>query len=161
MSTNITVTGFVATAPKHTQTSSNTVITSFRLGSSERFYNKTSNEWESTETSWFSVSAFRYLAANSYATLRKGDRVLVTGRLRVRPWEAGEKSGIDVEIDADAIGPDLNWAKADLDRRERETPASAGDGAPTSPDEPADALEAAVASPGAGSASGGDDSTPF
>jgi len=58
---------------------------------------------------WFTVTAFRRLAENAAASLEKGDRVIVQGRLRVRPWESGEKSGISVEIDADAIGHDLAW----------------------------------------------------
>ena len=41
------------------------------------------------------------------ASLHKGDRVILTGRLRLREWDTGAKKGIAVEIDADSIGHDL------------------------------------------------------
>lgn len=43
-------------------------------------------------------------------------RVIVTGRVRIRDWESGEKSGTTVEIDAEAIGHDLTWGRATFTR---------------------------------------------
>ncbi|MGG1910219.1 single-stranded DNA-binding protein [Microbacterium sp. NRRL B-14842] len=37
-------------------------------------------------TNWFSIAAFRQLAEHARASLRVGDSVIVSGRLRVRPW---------------------------------------------------------------------------
>ena len=109
MSETITVTGIVATDPRVVRTAESLEITSFRLGSSQRRFNKTSGSWEYAESNWYTVTAFRRLARNAAASLRRGDRVVVSGRLRVADWKNETKSGTNVEIDADSLGHDLNW----------------------------------------------------
>lgn len=91
------------------QTHSGLSIASFRLASSQRRYDRTRGVWVEAETNWYTVTAFRQLADHACASISKGDRVIVTGRLRVRAWENGERSGISVEVDAEALGPDLLW----------------------------------------------------
>lgn len=105
----ITVTGVVGTDPKHTVTSGGLAITSFRLASTRRVFDRAKGTWEDGETNWFTVSAFRQLASNASLSIRKGERLIVRGRLRLRAWETGEKSGTAVEIEADSIGHDLAW----------------------------------------------------
>ncbi|MDM4764351.1 single-stranded DNA-binding protein [Galbitalea sp. SE-J8] len=109
MSDTITVVGFIATEPRHLVTNEGLPITSFRLASTARRFDRSKNEWVDGDTNWFTVTAFRQLALNANASLQKGHRVVVAGRLRVRGWEAGDKTGTTVEIDADAIGHDLLW----------------------------------------------------
>lgn len=116
MTDSITATGLVATELRDTTTSEGLRIVSFRLASSQRRFNKTENVWEYGPTNWFTVSTFRHLAENIAASIKKGDRVVVTGRLRIRTWEKDGKSGTVVEIDADAIGPDLMWGTAAFTR---------------------------------------------
>lgn len=58
------------------------------------------------------MSTFRNLAINAAASIAKGDRIVVQGRFRIRSWESGAKSGVNVEIDADALGHDLAWGKS-------------------------------------------------
>jgi single-strand DNA-binding protein len=111
MSSTITVRGFVATQPKFVIVNGLS-ISSFRLGSSERRFNRSTGAWENGPTSWYSVSCFRELATNAFASVNKGDPVIVTGRLKVSEWSAGDKSGLDVEIEADALGHDFRWGKA-------------------------------------------------
>lgn len=41
---------------------------------------------------------------------------MVTGKIRVRDWDNGERSGTAVEIDAEAIGHDLAWGNAAFTR---------------------------------------------
>ena len=50
-------------------------------------------------------------------SLSKGDRVVVTGRLRQRSWEtpAGDKRSV-TEIEADEVGASLKWATAKVER---------------------------------------------
>jgi single stranded DNA-binding protein len=50
-------------------------------------------------------------------SLSKGDRVMVTGRLRQRSWETpeGDKRSV-TEIDADEVGASLKWATAKVER---------------------------------------------
>jgi single-strand DNA-binding protein len=109
MTDTIFLTGLVATSPRHVTTSEGLAITSFRLASSQRRFDKALSKWVDGETNWFTVSAFRALATNAASSVVKGDRVVVTGRLRVRDWENTDRSGTNVEIEADSLGHDLTW----------------------------------------------------
>ena len=112
MSDNIFVTGLVATTPRHLTTSEGLAITSFRLASSVRRFDRASNRWVDGDTNWYTVSTFRSLAQNSAESIQKGDRVMVSGRLRIRDWENTDRSGTTVEIEADSIGHDLTYGTA-------------------------------------------------
>jgi single-strand DNA-binding protein len=127
----VTVTGFVGNDPRHNVTDAGLAITNFRLASTRRYFDRAKGEWADGETNWYSVAAFRQLAVNAAASVSKGDRVVVHGRLRVRPWETGEKSGTAVEIDADAIGHDLSWGRTEVTRTAAARAADDGDEAPS------------------------------
>ena len=92
MSNPITIIGTVATHPRLITTQSGVVICSFRLASGERRFDRAQQKWIDGETNWFGVTAFRALAEHASTSFRKGERVIVTGRLRVRKWENEEKS---------------------------------------------------------------------
>jgi single-strand DNA-binding protein len=109
MSNTITITGNVATEPEHKRTSAGVAITTFRVASGLRRFDRASGAWVDAGRNFYTVSAFRSLADHAFQSLRKGDRVLLTGRLRIREWESGDRRGTAVEIDADAIGHDLLW----------------------------------------------------
>lgn len=108
----LTLTGLVATEPKHLVTSDGLPITSFRLASAQRRYNRSEQKWIDGETNWYTVTCFRQLAINVSSSVDKGNRVVVTGRLRIRDWTSGDKAGTTVEVDADAVGHDLAWGTA-------------------------------------------------
>jgi single-strand DNA-binding protein len=108
----ISLTGLVATTPRHITTSEGLAITSFRLASSQRRYDRAAQRWVDGDTNWYTVSAFRGLAQNSATSLGKGDRVIVSGRVRIRDWENTDRSGTTVEIEAESLGHDLTWGTA-------------------------------------------------
>lgn len=116
MTDTITLTGLVATIPRHLVTSEGLPITSFRLASSQRRFDRAQNRWIDADTNWYTVTAFRQLALNISGSIEKGERVIVTGRLRMREWTAGERAGTNIEIDADSIGHDLSWGTARFTR---------------------------------------------
>ncbi|WP_162940354.1 single-stranded DNA-binding protein [Gryllotalpicola protaetiae] len=135
MSSTITVRGFVATQPKFVMAGP-LAISSFRLASNDRRYNRTTGQWETGPTSWYSVSTFRVLATNVFASIGKGDPVIVTGRLKVTEWSAGGKAGLDVEIEAEGVGHDFRWGKASgFVRNNGKSSGGADDGAPAVDDE--------------------------
>ena len=112
----ITLTGLVATTPRHLVTSEGLPITSFRLASTQRRFDRSQEKWIDGETNWYTITAFRQLALNSNASVDKGQRVLVAGRLKIREWESGERTGTTIEIEADSIGHDLAWGTAAFTR---------------------------------------------
>jgi single-strand DNA-binding protein len=116
MSDQYSVTGLVATTPRHLVTQDGLPITSFRLAASLRKFDKQLNRWVEAETNWFTITSFRQLAVNSAVSISKGDRILVMGRLRVRDWDNGERAGTSVEIEAESIGHDLVWGSSSFVR---------------------------------------------
>ena len=108
----LSITGLVATTPRHLVTSDGLPIASFRLASTQRRYDRGAQKWIDAETNWYTVTTFRQLAINIVGSIEKGQRVVVTGRLRVRDWQTGDRAGTNVEIDADAVGHDLAWGTA-------------------------------------------------
>lgn len=109
MSEILTIVGKVATDPSTGRTTSGVPVTNFRLASTHRRFDAASNSWVDADTNWFSVAAFRQLAEHARASLRTGDSVIVTGRLKIRSWESNGKHGTSVDIEAEAIGHDLRW----------------------------------------------------
>ena len=110
------VSGIVATTPRHIVTSEGLAITSFRLASTQRRFDKGQAQWVDIDTNWYTVVAFRQLALNAHTSLNKGDRVVATGRVKVRNWESEDKSGTAIEIEADALGHDLLWGTSSFER---------------------------------------------
>ena len=116
MSDTITVTGNIATEPEHKRTPAGVAITTFRLASGQRRYDRESGAWIDSGTNWFTVSTFRGLAEHTFASVHKGDRVILTGRLRLRDWDTGSRKGTTAEIDAEAIGHDLLWGTTHFEK---------------------------------------------
>lgn len=109
MSQNFSAIGQVATEPRLFTPAGGAEFCTFRLASGERRYDTTKQEWVDTDPNWFTVNTFRGLARHAHRSLRKGDRVVVAGKLRVRQWESEEKRGTTVEIDADGLGHDMRF----------------------------------------------------
>ena len=74
-------------------------------------------QWRDGDTSFFKVNVWRGQAENLADSLGKGDRVMVTGRLRQRSWETpeGDKRSV-TEIETDEVGASLRWATAKVER---------------------------------------------
>jgi single-strand DNA-binding protein len=116
MTDTITLTGLVATTPRHLVTTEGLSITSFRLASTQRRFDRSRDRWVDGDTNWYTITCFRQLAINVTGSVLKGDRVVVTGRLRIRDWTSGEKAGTNIEVDADAVGHDLAWGTTSFSR---------------------------------------------
>lgn len=117
MTTIIHVVGTIATDPKLINPASGTQLCSFRLASDERRYDREKQEWVGGDTNWFGVVSFRGLAGHAHESFRKGDRVIVTGRLRMRKWEKDDRRGTSVEIEAEALGHDVRWGVSRFEKR--------------------------------------------
>ena len=117
----VTMTGNVATDVRHVVTDAGVHITSFRLGSTPRRWER-GKGWVDQATSYVTVTCWRFLAQNAAASLHKGEPVVVTGTLRVREWSNDERSGVTTEIDASTIGHDLSRGVASFRRVTRTQP---------------------------------------
>ena len=151
MTDTITLTGIVGSDPRHHVTNQGLAITSFRFASRHRYFDRAKGAWEDGETNWYTVSAFRQLAVNTSLSVRKGERLVVRGRLRQREWNNGTKSGTSVEIEADSIGHDLAWGITTLTKVRRE---AAGDGEPSTVTSESNAWPGVEPQPAAGDEDG-------
>jgi single-strand DNA-binding protein len=118
--TLVTMVGKVVSEPvRHTFTSGDQK-TSFRLMSVERRINRETQEWADGDRLFLTVNCWRRLAEGAALSLVKGDNILVSGRLYTRSYttEAGERRET-YEIDARAVGPDLAWCTAVVERPRR------------------------------------------
>ena len=118
MATNsITVVGNLTRDPELRFTNAGKAVVSFGIAVSRRY--QVNNEWQE-QTSFFNVTAWDQLGENAAASLHKGTRVLVSGRVEVREYQGrdGEKR-TSVDIVADEIGPSLRWATAQIERTQR------------------------------------------
>jgi single-strand DNA-binding protein len=131
---SITIVGNLTRDPEMRYTASGVSTASFGVAVNRSWRNQQTNEWEE-RTSFFNVVCWRQLADNVAASLKKGMRVVATGRLEQRSWETdqGEKRSV-VEIVADEVGPSLVFATADVHRVERSGPDG---GAPQRTQQPA------------------------
>jgi len=111
-----TITGLVATTPRYLKTTDGLDITSFRLASGYKTFDRTKMDWVEGETNWFTITSFGTLAINVASSISKGDRIIVSGTLRVRDWDNGERSGTSVEVEADTMGHDLVWGQSTFTR---------------------------------------------
>ncbi|CAN5191193.1 hypothetical protein BH24ACT10_BH24ACT10_19960 [soil metagenome] len=112
----ITAVGNVGAPPRTRVVAGGSVVTDFRIASTPRKVDKT-GAWADGQTIWFGVSCWRLLAENVAASVKTGDRVVVTGKLVARSWknEQGEERS-SLEIDAQSIGFDLARGKAVQER---------------------------------------------
>lgn len=115
----VTITGNVGSDPQHQISAGGVSITRFSVATTHRWKNRESGEWEDKDTNWYSVSAFRQLADHAHASIKKGDPVIVTGRMIQRSWEANGRPGTSTDIEADVVGLDLRWGTGSIQRRKR------------------------------------------
>jgi single-strand DNA-binding protein len=116
----IVLAGFVASAPSFRRTTRGTSTASLRVAYTPRHINRDTGEWADGETSFVTVLCWRTLADNVAMCLRKGEPVLVKGRLRVRPFQDKEgASRLAVEVDAQSVGHDLTRGVAHFSRTHR------------------------------------------
>ena len=116
-----TVVGNAVTDVSLRTTTSGASVASFRLASNSRRFDKATKSWVDQEPSYLSITAWAQLAENVALSVHKGQPIVVTGKLKVRQWQDGDKSGTAVEIDAQAIGHDLNRGTSDFTKVKRVT----------------------------------------
>jgi single-strand DNA-binding protein len=122
----VTLVGNVTRDPELRFTNGGKGIASFGIAVNRRY--QQNGEWQE-KVSFFNVTAWDNLGENAAASLTKGTRVIVTGRLEQREYETkeGEKRSV-VEIVADEIGPSLRWARAQVERIARDGGSTGGAG---------------------------------
>jgi single-strand DNA-binding protein len=129
--TQITIAGNLVEDPELRFTPAGQPVAKFRVASTPRYLDKTTNEWKDGDSLFLTCNVWRQAAENAAETLRRGMRVIVYGRLRQRSYETkeGEKRTV-YEVEVDDVGPSLRNASAKVTKAARSGP---GDGASARP----------------------------
>ena len=135
---SVTLIGNLTRDPELRFTNAGRGVATFGIAVGRRY--QQNGEWKE-DTSYFNIVAWGELAENASATLTKGSRVIVTGRLEQREYTTreGEKR-TTIEVIADELGPSLRWATAQVERTPRKDGqggaprgGNSGGGAPSEP----------------------------
>lgn len=115
--TIITIVGNLTADPDLRYTQNGLPVANFTVASTPRNFDRASGEYKDGEALFLRCSAWRDLAEHAAGSLGKGNRVIVTGRLRQRNYETreGEKR-TSLELEVDEVGPSLRYATAQVTR---------------------------------------------
>jgi single-strand DNA-binding protein len=120
MDTYVTVQGNLTADPVGRTTATGATVVRLRVASNARRFDRESGEFRDGEPMYIGVSCWRTLGINALASLRKGDSVVVFGKLLFRSYDdANGNRQSRHEIDAVAVGPDLNRVPVDVRRPTR------------------------------------------
>jgi single-strand DNA-binding protein len=96
--------------PDARYTNEGVAIADMGIAVDKRWLDKDGKESESVD--FFNITAWNSLAENCVATLKKGDRVLISGHINLRSWENrdGKKYNI-TSITADIVAASLEFSQ--------------------------------------------------
>ena len=123
--TTVTVQGWLGNDVT-TRAAGDALVASFRVATTPRRFHRQTETWVDGATQWYSVTAWRALGDNCRQSLRRGDPVVVHGRLTVRTWtgrDGDEQSTL--EIEAVHVGHDLTRGTSQFTRTPKQVPAPA------------------------------------
>lgn len=123
---NVQIVGNVTRDPELRYTPSGASVTNFSIAWNRRYER---NGQQVEDVNFFDIVCWGTLADNVAASITKGVRVIVEGRLDQRSWETpqGEKRS-KVEITADEVSPSLRWASVEVARNPRDDNFGGGGG---------------------------------
>ena len=123
----MTLVGNCVEDPELRFTPSGQPVAKFRVASTPRYLDKTTNEWKDGDSLFLTCTVWRQAAENVAESLTRGMRVIVTGRLKQRSYETkeGEKRTV-YELECDEVGPSLRNASAKVTKVARSGAAAGG-----------------------------------
>ena len=107
---HVTIIGNLTADPELRFVPSGAAVANFSVAHTPRYMDSVTNEWKDGEALFLRCNAWRDLAENIANTFVRGDRVIVTGKLKQRSWETkeGEKRNT-FELDVDDIGASVRF----------------------------------------------------
>jgi single-strand DNA-binding protein len=125
--TTVTIIGNLTADPDLRYTAQGAAVANFSVASTPRTFDKASGEYKDGQPLYMRCNLWRQPAEHAVESLSRGDRVIVTGRLRQRSFETreGDKRTV-VELEVDEIGPSLRYATAKVAKAERGSSKPAG-----------------------------------
>lgn len=124
--TYVTFHGWAGSDVRH-RTVKDVTVATLRVAVTPRL--KKDGVWTDGETAWYTVTAWRTLAEHLRDSVRKGDPVIVHGRLRTETWRPDEGPvSTTLHVEASLVGHDLTRGISHFikrpERRSEEAPAT-------------------------------------
>lgn len=108
--TLVTVVGNLVADPVRREIVPGKFSVTMRIACTERRWSAEDRQYVDGRTSFYNITCWDHLAENAAESLRRGERVVVHGRLSVREYtDSQDRPRTAVDIDARAIGHDLTW----------------------------------------------------
>lgn len=128
MTATITTIGNLTSDPELRFSQNGLAVASFTVASTEKVFDKATNEFKDGKTLFMRCTAWRELGEHVAASLTKGTRVIAVGKIATNEFQTkeGEKRS-SIEMTVDSIGPDLKYATAQVTKtgaRGQQQPAS-------------------------------------
>ncbi|WP_020518810.1 single-stranded DNA-binding protein [Catelliglobosispora koreensis] len=129
--TTLTIVGNLTDDPELRFTPTGVALAKFTVASTPRLYDRATESYKDGDALFMNCSAWRELGENIAESLKKGSRVVVTGRLRLSRWETpeGEKRSA-MQLDVEDVGASLKYAQAKVMKMARKTDVAAAGGDP-------------------------------
>lgn len=117
-----TLTGNLTADPELRFTPGGAAVANFTVAATSRTLDKTTNQWRDGEALFLRCTLWRQAAENLAESLRRGDRVIITGRLRQRSFQTREgDKRTTIELNVDEIGASLKFTTLKLTNTDRVT----------------------------------------
>ncbi|MCG8917114.1 single-stranded DNA-binding protein [Actinokineospora sp. PR83] len=107
--TMVTMTGWVAGEITQRRFEGDSQVTRFRMVSRERRYDPETKDWVDGHSIFVDVQCWDRFGENVATDLKRGDPVLVHGRLRCREFEHEGVQRVALEVRATAVGRNLRF----------------------------------------------------
>jgi single-strand DNA-binding protein len=107
--TNMTIVGYLTSDPELKNTSSGLAVVNITIASTPSKFDKTTSQWVDGQTLFMRATAWRTMAEQIAASMKKGDKVIALGRLVAESYK--DKDGNDrtsTRLDLESVGIDLS-----------------------------------------------------
>lgn len=115
MQNSVTLIGSIASDILQTTSKGGDPMAVFRLVTYVRRRDRSTGAWLNGDPSFVTVTCVRHLARHVVASLRRGDPVIVAGRLRVVQDKDARLAR--AQIEATCVAPDLNRVRVRIERQ--------------------------------------------
>lgn len=115
----VTIIGNLANDPEARISNAGKPWVTFRLANTPRVRDRQTGDYADGEALWLNCRAFGELAEHIVASLAKGLRVIVQGRMTQETYEKDGQKRVSINLEIDAIGPELRFATAQVTRGAR------------------------------------------
>lgn len=102
------VIGHVGTDVDHRRVGEGTDLSTFRLATTPRRWDRNQRAYVDGTTTWFTVQCWRALAVHVRDSIRRGDPVVVIGRLKTEEWTKDDVRNSRIVLEATSVGHDLS-----------------------------------------------------